>query len=42
MFKFLDLEEYLNKILGKKVDLVTQKALKPAIKDSILREVIYV
>lgn len=41
-FKFIELEEYLTNILGKKVDLVTEKALKPAIKDEVLREVIYV
>ncbi len=41
-FKFIELEEYLSKLLGKKVDLVTKKALLPAIKDDILKEVIYV
>lgn len=42
MFRFLDLEEKLSRILGRKVDLVTTRALKPAIKDEILNEVIYV
>ncbi len=42
MFKFIELEDYLSKLLGKKVDLVTNKALKPAIKDNILQEVVYV
>lgn len=41
-FKFTELENYLSKILRKKVDLVTKKALKPAIRENILREVIYV
>ncbi len=41
-FKFLDLEEYLSSILKRKVDLVTRNALKPAIKDSILRDIVYV
>lgn len=41
-FEFIDLEEYLAKLLGKKVDLVTKKALKPAIKDDILQQVTYV
>lgn len=41
-FKFINLEEYLSSILGKEVDLVSKNALKPAIKDEILREVIYV
>ena len=42
MFHFLDLEEKLSKILGRKVDLVTTKALKPAIKNQILDSVVYV
>lgn len=41
-FKFTELENYLSKILRKKVDLVTKKALKPAIKEDVLREIIYV
>lgn len=41
-FKFIELEEFLSKILGKKVDLVTKKALKEAIREEVLREVIYV
>ncbi|MFO7659639.1 MAG: nucleotidyltransferase family protein [Candidatus Cloacimonadaceae bacterium] len=39
IFQFIDIQEYLEKILGKKVDLVTTNALKPAIKKSILSEV---
>lgn len=42
MFKFLELEEYLSQILGKKVDLVTNKALKPAMVNEVLQEVVYV
>ncbi|MEA3493695.1 MAG: nucleotidyltransferase family protein [Candidatus Margulisiibacteriota bacterium] len=38
LFKFLDLEEYLSKILGRKVDLVMKDTLKPRIRDGILRE----
>lgn len=41
-FKFIELEEYLGKIIGKKVDLVTKKALKPTLKEEILQEVAYV
>ncbi len=41
-FKFIELEEFLSKLIGGKVDLVTKKALKPIIKDEILKEVIYV
>ena len=41
-FKFIEHENYLSDILGKKVDLVTKKALKPAIREEILQEVAYV
>jgi len=41
LFEFMDLEEYLSKLLGLKVDLVTKDALKPRIKEQILREVVY-
>jgi len=41
-FEFLEVEEYLSKILGKKVDLVTNNALKPAIRQDILNDVVYV
>ena len=40
-WEFIDLKEFLEKILGEKVDLVTVQALKPQLKDSILREVVY-
>ena len=42
MITFIRLEDRLSHILGTKVDLVTERALKPAIKDSILKEVTYV
>ena len=38
----MELEEYLSKRLGVKVDLVTPDALKPMIKPQIMREVVYV
>jgi len=41
LFEFMDLEDYLSKLLGLKVDLVTREALKPRIGERILREVIY-
>ena len=41
-FKFMELEEYLSKKLGVKVDLVTPDALKPMIKQQIMQEVVYV
>jgi predicted nucleotidyltransferase len=42
MFAFIETEEYLSKLLGKKVDLVTKKALKTSIKEDILQQLIYV
>jgi predicted nucleotidyltransferase len=42
LFKFMDLEEYLQTLFGVKVDLVSRKALKPHIGERILREVIYI
>lgn len=41
-FKFLELEELLSERLAGKVDLVSKKALKPAIGTAILREVVLV
>lgn len=40
-FKFLELEEFLTMKLGVKVDLVTKDALKPMLKERILRETVY-
>ena len=42
LFEFMDLEMYLSKLLGVKVDLVSKKALKPHIGEHILKEVITV
>ncbi|HEC40994.1 hypothetical protein LCGC14_0718310 [marine sediment metagenome] len=39
---FIELNEFLENILNKKVDLVSIKALKSQLKDNILNEVIYV
>ena len=39
-FKFLELEEYLSNLIGRKVDLVSKKALKPHIGKHILEEVV--
>ena len=41
-FEFIRLEEFLEGLLGIKVDLVTRNALKPLIKDEILKETIYI
>jgi len=40
MFKFLELEELLGQRLGGKVDLVSKKALKPAIGRAVLAETV--
>jgi len=40
-WELIDLQEYLEKILGTSVDLVTVKALKPQLSDIILKEVVY-
>lgn len=40
-FAFIELENYLQKILGKKVDLTTKNSLKPVIKKNILKEAVY-
>lgn len=42
LFHFVRLQIYLTDTLGKKVDLVTPDALKPLIKEKILREVLYI
>ncbi len=40
-FHFLELESFLGSLFGKRVDLVTRKALKSAIRESVLMEVQY-
>ena len=40
-WEFVDLKEILEEILGKKVDIVTLRALKPQLRDKILKEVVY-
>jgi len=39
---FFTLENYLEHLLGMKVDLVTRNSLKDQIKDSILSQVLYI
>ena len=41
-FKFIELEDYLSSRLGSKVDLVTEDAIKPLIKPSIMENITYV
>lgn len=40
-FEFIDLKFYLEELFNRKVDLATVEALKPRIKEDILKEVIY-
>jgi len=42
LFKFIQLENFLSKELGIKVDLVMKDGLKPLIKEHILKEVVYI
>jgi uncharacterized protein len=42
IFLFIDLEDYLKKILKKKVDVVRKGAIRPELKEIILREVVYI
>lgn len=41
-FDFIRLENFLSHALGKKVDLISKKAIKPAVKKTIINEVCYV
>ena len=40
LFKFLEIERYLEGLLGVKVDLIRRKALREELKDTILKEVV--
>lgn len=42
LFEFIDLENFLRKLLGIKVDLATKEALKPLIRKEILKETVYI
>jgi len=41
-FKFIELNDYLEEVLGVKVDLTTENALKPRIRERVMKEVLYV
>jgi len=41
-WEFTDVHDYLEQILGRKVDLATVGALKPQLRDSIMRQVVYI
>lgn len=40
LFKFLELERYLEELLGVRVDLVRKEALREELKDTVLNEVV--
>lgn len=42
LLEFIELENYLSEILGIRVDLVMKRALKPRIREIVLKEVVYV
>ncbi len=42
LFDFMRLKFYLEQATGRRVDLVTAEALRPALRDRILREAIYI
>ncbi len=42
LFHFIRLEDFLTELIGVKIDLVMKSALKPRIKDRILKETLYV
>ncbi|HLC15491.1 MAG TPA: nucleotidyltransferase family protein [Thermodesulfovibrionia bacterium] len=42
LLKFIELERYFERLLGKKVDLVRKEGIRPELRDSILKEVVYI
>ncbi len=42
LFGFIDLKRYLESLVGRSVDLVTEKALKKQLRDEILKEAVRV
>ena len=40
-WEFIDLKQFLEEMLDREVDLVTKEALKPELKEDILKDVIY-
>jgi len=41
MFRFLELERHLSELLKERVDLVTERALKPRMRPEVLHDVVY-
>lgn len=42
IFLLIDLEDYLKKIIGKKVDLVRKQVIRDELKETIERETVYI
>ncbi len=42
LFKYIELEQYLSDLLGVRVDLVMERALKPAIRERVEQDVVMV
>ena len=42
LFEFIALERYLQRLLKKRVDLVRKKAIRPELKNRILKEAVYI
>lgn len=42
LLRFIELERRVQRLLGKKVDLVRKEAIRPVIKERILKEVHYI
>ena len=42
VFKYIELEEYLKRLLRRRVDLVRKEAIRPELKKRILKEAVYV
>jgi len=41
LFEFIDVKDYLERLLGCRVDLVTRDALKPQLQQTILQEAVH-
>jgi predicted nucleotidyltransferase len=40
LFRFMEVKEFLERVLGRRVDLVTRAALKPQLREAILEEAV--
>ncbi len=42
IFEFISLKDFLSEILSRKIDLVTEDAIKPLMREDIMKEVVYI